>query len=96
MSGSTSDQLALALGPYDNRSRPRDGGDDLIAEFEGTTPAFIRELLRRSALVAPSRPTGRCASRSATLRENHAELCAGPASDAHAAGRRVGLMPARQ
>ena len=102
MSGSTSDQLALALGPYDNRklfsdhflserlpawpqfaaadpasllrdherdgraprrpgsasartcaaatapgaARPRDGGDDLIAEFECTTPAFIRELTR--------------------------------------------------
>jgi hypothetical protein len=29
-----------------------DGGDDLIAELEGTSPAFIRELLRRGALVA--------------------------------------------
>jgi hypothetical protein len=28
------------------------GGEDLIAELDGTSPAFIRELLRRSALVA--------------------------------------------
>jgi ATP-dependent 26S proteasome regulatory subunit len=32
-----------------------DGGDQLIAELDGTSPAFIRELLRRGALVAAER-----------------------------------------
>jgi ATPase family associated with various cellular activities (AAA) len=32
-----------------------DGGDELIAQLDGTSPAFIRELLRRGALVAAER-----------------------------------------
>jgi ATP-dependent 26S proteasome regulatory subunit len=32
-----------------------DGGEQLIAELDGTSPAFIRELLRRGALVAAER-----------------------------------------
>ena len=40
----------LAL--YGEGSRPRLNGDDAIAELEGVSPAFIRELLRRAALLA--------------------------------------------
>ena len=43
-----------------------DAADDLVAELDGTTPAFIRELLRRSALVAAEQSDGRCASPSVT------------------------------
>jgi hypothetical protein len=57
---------------------PRDGTDDLVDELDGTSPAFIRELLRRGALVAadesadgPLRVTER------HLREALAELRAG-------------------
>ena len=55
-----------------------DGGGDLVEELDGTSPAFIRELLRRAALVAaeesadgPLRVTER------HLREALAELRAG-------------------
>ncbi|MEA2142205.1 MAG: hypothetical protein QOI64_635 [Solirubrobacteraceae bacterium] len=57
---------------------PLDGTDDLVDELDGTSPAFIRELLRRGALVAadesadgPLRVTER------HLREALAELRAG-------------------
>ena len=54
-----------------------DDGGDLIAELEGTSPAFIRELLRRSALVAAEQTEGPLRVTQHHLREAHAELRTG-------------------
>jgi hypothetical protein len=54
------------------------GGDDLVAELEGTSPAFIRELLRRGALVAAEESDdGPLRVDERDLREALAELRAG-------------------
>jgi hypothetical protein len=54
-----------------------DGSDDLIADLQGTSPAFIRELLRRSALVAAEESDGPLRVTGPHLREALAELRAG-------------------
>jgi ATP-dependent 26S proteasome regulatory subunit len=55
-----------------------DGGDKLVAELDGTSPAFIRELLRRGALVAAERSDdGPLRVGERDLREALAELQAG-------------------
>lgn len=56
-----------------------DGGDDLIAELEGSSPAYIRELLRRGALVAAEQTEGPLRVTERHLREAHAELRIGAA-----------------
>ena len=60
--------LRLAPGAFD---------DGLIDELEGTSPAFIRELLRRSALVAAERSQGELRVTQAHLLEAIADLRAG-------------------
>jgi len=57
--------LQLAPGAFD---------DELIAELEGTSPAFIRELLRRSALVTAERTDGPLRVTQAHLLEAFADL----------------------
>jgi len=57
--------LQLAPGAFD---------DELIAELDGTSPAFIRELLRRSAVVAADRSEGELRVTQAHLLEAFAEL----------------------
>lgn len=57
--------LRLAPGAFD---------DELIADLEGTSPAFIRELLRRSALVAAERSEGELCVTQAHLLEAFADL----------------------
>jgi hypothetical protein len=48
--------------------------DELIADLEGTTPAFIRELLRRAALIAAERSDGPIAVEDGDLTAALAEL----------------------
>jgi len=51
-----------------------DGSDALISELDGMSPAFIRELLRRSALVAAEGSEGPLRVTEGHLREAYAEL----------------------
>jgi DNA polymerase III delta prime subunit len=55
-----------------------DGADDLVGELDGTSPAFIRELLRRGALVAADETAeGPLRVTEAHLREALSELRTG-------------------
>src|SRR3954454_18490442 len=51
-----------------------DAADDLIADLQGTSPAFIRELLRRGALLAAERAEGPIRVTERHLREALTEL----------------------